>query len=164
MGSIWCKIYNEVDITINDVSWSSSETSVSSNIKYVPGRSESVSVSYPIRMPVGIGRSVLTYGTRYESRPGPSTLKFENTPASTIHVIKIKHTNGDLNLLCMSESRQKDIVDFLKSKKQIQVRFLLGMPLIPEINYNAWIESPPLLFVTMCVPTILLTVVALQFV
>lgn len=164
MGSIFRKIYRSVEITINDVLWCSLETPASSNIKYVPGRSESVPVSYSYRAPVGIGRSVLAYGTRYESRPGPSTLKFENTPASTIHVVKIKHTNGDLNLLCLSKSRQKNIVDFLKSKKQIQVRFLLGMPLIPEINYNAWIESPPLLFVTMCIPTILLTVLALQIV
>ena len=165
MGAIWAKIYSPpVDIDVVSVSSNQSTTPASNNIKYIPGPSVSVPVSYSYKAPVGGGRCTLAYGTRYEYRQGPSTLKFENTSASITYFVKIKHTTGELGMICGSESRQKDVLQILSIKKQIKVRFLLGMLVIPELNYNAWLDIPELLVMTVSVPIMIIAVLASRFI
>lgn len=164
MWAVLNKIYDSANVTIKHISSNTHITPAENTIKYISGKSESVPIEYSYQANVGVGRSHLAYSTRYESKLIPSTIKFEHTPSSTLYSIKIEGDPRDLYIVCMSKSRQEEILQYLESKKQIQVWFLLGMPIISEINYNAWLENPLLLVGTLGIPTLLLTMLTLQFV
>lgn len=158
----WSKyIYSPPEkIYIASVGNDSYTTPARTTYKHVPNQIQ-VPVYYSRVVNIGYGRSYTVYETRYESRTTYET-KIEYAPASTSYFIQLRYTeisNFDvktMNLVCMSIRRQTELVEYFESNKTINVRHLLGGPIISDIGYNWWFECPQALTCVIIVPTIVL--------
>ncbi len=133
------------------------------NISYEskPGKTQYIPVNVWSQSSVGIGKSVISYSTRYETKTTTTTttwIKHHDeiiTYGVDVHY-KSEQRNGILPLICPSKSRQESIMKSLENKKYLKVRFLFGYPVIDEIGYNFWLESPIGLATTIGVPFLIM--------
>lgn len=54
-----------------------------------------------------------------------------------------KSSTETLNIYGMCKNQYKEFLEYFDNNKCINVRFLFGKPIIPEINYNFWTDSLP---------------------
>lgn len=129
-------------------------------------KTEMVPVYYSRVVNIGYGRSYTSYGTRYEFRTKCET-KSEYTPESTTYFVQLNGiSNFDvktINLACMSRYRQTSLVNYFENNKTISIRYLLGGPIISDIEYNWWFEYPQALMCVIAVPTFVLMVSVMKW-
>lgn len=113
----------------------------------------------------GPGRGYYVPQTNYVFRT-EYVQKSEYVPASTTYFVNVKYSGdpgvGDLQepknlgLICGSSSRQNTLIEFFKNNKEVNVRYFLGLPIIPDIKYNFWLECPYTLAPIILVPTLIM--------
>lgn len=157
-----------IPICIISVDNSSSTTPATTRTKTVP-KTKMVPVYESRFVPTGSGRGYWAPSTRYNYITDYETTR-EYVPASTTYFVQIKYTVDESiplniktwNLMCLSNSRQTELVEYFKKNKQINIRYILGVPVIPDIKYNWWLENPFTLVPLIAIPTIIVGFISMK--
>lgn len=148
LHSFWGRIYSP-KTNINIIS-------VTSNQCTTPARTQFKQVQSTDMMPVhesrfvsfGYGRGYYAPSTRFEYKIKYDT-KMEYTPPITSYLVQVSYTEYSklldiktMNLFCSSLTRRDELTTYFENNKESQIRFLLGCPIITDIQYNWWMENP----------------------
>lgn len=133
-----------------------------------PGKTEYIPTTICTQSSVGIGKSVSSYRTRYDPKISPSSVSIVSHGEYTSHIVDIHYKSDGkpfiLELSCLSKSRQESIMKLLEGRKTIHFRTVLGFPVIDEIGYGFWSESPFGLLAIISAPVLAIACISTFFI
>lgn len=165
LANIWNRIYTPpIEVVVYDVKDNVSTTPSHYETNYIPGKMELVPRMVTRTVRIGT-QSYNVTETQYVPRLSDGKFQSRYVPESSMYIItadciSYMAKENKMLLICTCRSRCEEIKLYLIKNKCVRVRFLFGAPVISELKYNMWFESPPHLFVTLCIPALALAIIA----